>query len=294
MASQLKTIAQIIDIAKISQVLAANNVGGDISKFGKAPDTSIHTKIYMERKAVEFLYDFHPAESYTRRAADYLYALCFPFNKEAEKIQSDLAQDPPTVTGPSDATVAEGATASFTIVVTSALAYTVKWFKDGVLIPGATSTTYSFTAALGDSGSNYNAVVTSVAGSAISVNGLLTVTTVLTGSVYVGDTDYTANLLIGFDNVDYIDTFNIEDGEPLSISLPTSGELGNNRFHVYRYPKAQGLKVTWYNTPVNNGQIPDQAFIDDGDGNMIEIGDYYYIVSRGQISVDVTVPMIFS
>lgn len=289
MASRLKTIPEIIDIAKISQVLAANNVGGDIAKFGKAPDTSIHTKIYMERKAVEFLYEFHPAETYTRAAADYLYALCFPYNKEAEKITENLAQSPPTVAGPSDDTVAEGETASFTVTYTSTLSVTIQWFKDGVLIPGATSATYSFTAALGDSGSNYNAVVTNAAGSAISVNGLLTVTTALIGSVYVGDTNYTANLQMGFDDVAYIDTFNIVDGQPLTINLPTSGDLGNNRNHVYRYPKTQGLKTTWYNTPINNGQVPDQAFID-----ITEIGNYYYIVSRNQISVDVTVPMIFS
>lgn len=289
--AQIKTIAEIILIGKISQVLSANNVGGDTSIFGTAPDKNIHITIYMVRKAVENFYEVDPTGEVTRLVANYLYALCFPYNREAERILSDLEQNPPTVTGPSDQTVADGATASFTIVVTSTLPYTVQWYKNGVLIPGATSLNYSFTAALADSGSNYSAVVSSAAGSAISVNGLLTVTTVLVGSYYVGVTNYFANLSIGFDNVAYLGTFDVAAGEPLSIQLPLAGGLGNNMNHVYKYPKVLGLyDGSWSNTPLNNGPyIPDGVF-----RTILEIGDYYYIVSNDEISVDVTLPMIFN
>jgi hypothetical protein len=291
MASRLKTIPEILDIARISQVLSANNVAGDTSGFGNAPDKSIHAKIYMERKAVEFLYEFSPSSEYTRAAADYLYAMCFPFNKEAEKIIENKQQAPPVVTGPSDLTVADGETASFTIAVTSALSYTIQWYRDGVLIPGATSLTYSFTATTGDNAAVFTAQVINAAGSALSQNGVLTVTTALVGNYYVGDTNYFANLSIGFDNVAYLGTFDIEEGEPLSISLPLAGDLGNNKNHVYRYPKSLGLyDGAWSNTPTNNGpQIPDTAF-----RTILEIGDYYYIVSRDEISVDVNLPMIFN
>lgn len=287
----VKTIPEIIQIAKMSVSIAANKVGNDLCKYGRSPDKNIHIDIYTELMAVEYLYANYPSEEFTRHAANYLYDLCFPYNRQAEVIIDNLSGTAPVVTGPSSLTVADGASASFTIVVVSTTAYTVQWYRDGVIINGATSNTYSFTADTTDSGATFFAVATNAAGSKISATATLTVTTAQVGHYYIGDTNYSANLLIGFDNVVWLGTFDIEEGEPISVDVPSAGDLGNNKNHVYRYPKTLGLyNGAWSSGTLNFGNaIPDQAWIE-----IIEIGDYYYIVSRDQISCDPSQPMIFN
>ena len=94
----------------------------------------------------------------------------------------------------------------------------------------------------------------------------------------------------GTDAITYNGQFNITNAQPLSVTISDpSSTLGNNKYHVYKYPKTQGLKTTWYNTDLNKGSINDQVF-----RSIIEIGNYYYIVSRTSISVDTSVPMIFT
>jgi hypothetical protein len=88
----------------------------------------------------------------------------------------------PSVTqNPSSSTVNSGSTANFTAAATGNPTPTVQWqvsTNDGSLwsdISGATSTTYSFTAASGDNGNQYRAVFTNIVGSATSSAATLTV-----------------------------------------------------------------------------------------------------------------------
>lgn len=292
MATQ-KTIAEIIQIAKISITIASNKVSEDVLRFGKSPDKKIPIRIYRELQSVEYLYLNYPSADSTRSAANYLYDLCWPFNRRAEAIIADLGGDPPVVTGPSNVTVQEGAIASFSITVTSTSAYTTQWYRGVAPIVGATSDTYSFTAVAGDNGADFHAVATNTAGSTTSSTGLLTVTTQIVGSYYIGDTDYFAALNGGTDAITYLGTFNITDGQPIAVVISDpSSTLGNNKFHVYKYPKTQGFKVQWRNNDLNNGTLTgagDQAF-----RNIIEIGNYYYIVSRVQISIITSDGMLFT
>jgi hypothetical protein len=288
MAAQ-KTVPEIIEIAKMSLTIAANKVGQGEASNGKVPDDMIHFKIYMELKAVEYWYSVDATSEYTRRVANYLYALCFPYNKEAEAIQEALAQNPPVVTGPSDLTVTDQATASFTVAVTSALAYTVQWYRNGLQILGATSDTYSFTADYDtDNGADFSAVVTNAAGSTNSTIATLTVQAQTIGHWYIGDTDYFAALSGGTDAITYNDTFDLVEDTQFSITVLNS-LLANNKYHVYKYPSNFATITTWYNTALNNGQIPDQAF-----RAVINIGSWNYIVSRTAISFDNGAAMVFS
>ena len=85
-------------------------------------------------------------------------------------------------TQPSSVTVAPGATASFSVGASGGTApYTYKWYRNGALISGATSATYSLTAQTTDSGAVFNAVVSdssSPVKTATSSNATLTVSTV--------------------------------------------------------------------------------------------------------------------
>jgi hypothetical protein len=69
--------------------------------------------------------------------------------------------------------VTEGDPASFSVTATSATGF--QWRKDGVNIPGATSSTFNIASTvLGDAG-NYSVVVSNMCGNVISSNALLTV-----------------------------------------------------------------------------------------------------------------------
>jgi hypothetical protein len=97
-----------------------------------------------------------------------------------------LEVDAPTViTNPTDVTVAEGDTATFTADATSATPQTVQWQQstDGGTtftdIPGATSNTLTVPdATLAQSGTQYRAVFTNAGGTATTTAATLTVTSV--------------------------------------------------------------------------------------------------------------------
>lgn len=80
----------------------------------------------------------------------------------------------PAITSqPSDQTVCEGTSVSFSVAATG-LGLTYQWRKGTTIINGATSSTYTFTAAKTDFG-NYNVIVTNGCGSVSSNNATLTV-----------------------------------------------------------------------------------------------------------------------
>ncbi|MCU6496452.1 M4 family metallopeptidase [Rugamonas sp. A1-17] len=82
-------------------------------------------------------------------------------------------------TQPSNVTVAAGSTASFSVGASGGTSpYTYKWYRNGAVISGATSATYSLTAQTADNGAVFNAVVSdssSPVKTATSGNATLTV-----------------------------------------------------------------------------------------------------------------------
>lgn len=78
----MPTISEIINIAKVSQYLAANAYANG-GLFGGGRDRLWARKLFNIRKDVEWLYDLDPTEETLISTANYLYALCAPFNGEA-------------------------------------------------------------------------------------------------------------------------------------------------------------------------------------------------------------------
>ena len=79
------TVAQIIDIAKISQYLAQNDVQkGNLFSPRVAPVTP--QVLYLERKAVEWMYDTDPSDTSLYQTSAYLYSLCRGYNLQAQQI----------------------------------------------------------------------------------------------------------------------------------------------------------------------------------------------------------------
>jgi hypothetical protein len=284
----LKSIPTIITRAKISQVLAGNEIAEALVFRGIHPNEGHPMTLYMERKALEKRYAVNPSDETLRYSANYVYSLCGKYGLEADAIVANQGAGAPTVTGPDDDTASVGETASFTIVVTSTLPYSIVWYKNGAVVSGETGLTLSVTAALADNGSEYYAEVTSEAGSTSSDVATLTVTATLTASWYVGDTDYFSALSGGTDAITYGGSINVVAGTPMEFTISTAA-LGNNKYHVYKYPASWGTPTTWSNTTLNNGSVPDQAF-----RAIVSIGSWRYIISRLQISFDTTSSMTFS
>jgi hypothetical protein len=79
------TVAQIIDIGKISQYLAQNDVlKGNLFSPRVAPLTP--QILYLERKAVEWMYNLDPANTSLSQTSKYLYSLCRGYNLQAQQI----------------------------------------------------------------------------------------------------------------------------------------------------------------------------------------------------------------
>ena len=79
------TVAQIINIAKISQYLSQIDIAKG-KMFGRriAPSTPI--VLYNERKAVEWLYDLDPTDGSLVLTSNYLYSLCRGYNLKAQSV----------------------------------------------------------------------------------------------------------------------------------------------------------------------------------------------------------------
>ncbi|MGB9434154.1 MAG: immunoglobulin domain-containing protein [Candidatus Acidiferrum sp.] len=82
----------------------------------------------------------------------------------------------PAISQPANVTVPVGQTATFSVTATGTGTMTYQWYKNGVQISGATSSTYTTPATVaGDSGSVFTVTVTNSAGSATSGPATLTV-----------------------------------------------------------------------------------------------------------------------
>lgn len=79
------TVQQIINIAKISQYLAANDISKG-SLFGKRKIPITPQVLYMERKAVEWMYGIDSTDDSLTMTANYLYSLCRGYNLQASSI----------------------------------------------------------------------------------------------------------------------------------------------------------------------------------------------------------------
>jgi hypothetical protein len=129
-----------------------------------------------------------PTYSFTAQAGDNGKRYHAVFTNTLGSVTSNAAvltvNNAPTITTqPVSQTVSAGQTASFTAAASGNPTPTVQWqvsTNNGSTwsnISGATSTTYSFTAQVGDNGKQYRAAFTNVAGSATTNVAVLTVTT---------------------------------------------------------------------------------------------------------------------
>lgn len=281
-------VSLYLQYGEVCQYLSTLDIATQQAFKGGAINDKYPQILRAVRKPIQWAYDRNPNDPTLNATALYLYQLLGNYRQRAANIINNQAQAKPVITGPTNQSVYVGGTATFSVTVTSSLTVTYQWYLNGVIIPGATSLSYLVTnAQLVQSGGLYSVAATNAAGTTTSNQASLTVSAGLFGSYYYGDTDYTAALQSGNDDVAYLGTFPITTGQPLSITLPSGA--ANNKWQVFRYPTSQSIKAAWFNTALNNGAIPDAVF-----QSVLTIGSFYYIYSRVQLSIDTTQPMVFT
>lgn len=272
----------ILTIAKICEPLSANDIAKNNAFNGGNLTQDINLTIFMVEQNISYLYGLNPNAATYQPAANYLFSL---LGKYALQAQQRLSNIPPTlsITNPSPQTVNVGATATFSVTVTSTQSYTIQWYLNGVIIVGATGLSYSVVnAQLSQSGGLYSATATATTGSVSSNQGLLTVNPPTPQvSWWYGASDPYPLLSIGVDNLAYEITETITHNAPIVITYPTAAE--NNQYTVLKFPVGESAKTIWFNTSLNNGQIPDAIM-----RAIFVIGSFQYVVSRVAMSLDST------
>lgn len=267
------TTPQILQIAQVCEYVTVVDSQKNIVFKGGDINQQQARLIYMERLSVQNRYTLNPSDPTLIATGNYLFSLLrnWPF---AQNILNNIAGGAPTITNPSNQSVAVGGNATFSVAVTSSSAYTIQWFANGVLIPGATGLSYMVSnAQLASSGTLYNAVASNAAGSVSSLTASLTVTSGLVGYFYQGITDYSTALLASNDDVPYQGTFPITTGQPFTVTFPTPGAT---QYIVVKYPSTEPTKVLATNPP---GGI-DATIIPSLPWDITTIGSWKYVFSR--------------
>lgn len=155
---------------------------------------------------------------------------------------------PSITTQPVNATVAPGAAASFTVAATGTPAPQYRWYRNGILIPGATVATYGIpSAAFADDGAKFKAEAFNASGVAASEEVTLTVETkagTLNARV-VNATRITATELVTtpqWDIPDYV----FEKGYAVPTLDETERFLGTHK-HLPDFPSAAEIKARGLN-----------------------------------------------
>lgn len=268
------TIPQCIQIAQISQVLINKDILSANFSTNQFQDKRHPRLLYIARKGLEWYYVYGTNAITLSDIANYVLSLCGKYVQQALNIIGQLAQSPPILSGPFSVSVNVGDNASFIVTVTSTLPVTYQWYLNGVLVPGATNSSFNIlNAQLSDNGDTVYVRVTNSAGTTTSSTAVLTVNAAVIGYFYQGSNDYSGALQAGTDNVPYLGTFTITPGQPLLVSLP---HIGAQEFVVIKYPNTEPTKVQYENPPggFDTGPIPSLPW------DATTITTWKYIFSR--------------
>lgn len=138
MAAQL-TIQQIINIAKVSEYLSANNVANGVLWGARKIPTNPRI-IYMENAALQWMYRTDPTNPTLRLTANYVYSLC-KGNLRAKVVSgggggSISPVNPGTAPSPIEFTVAVSGTpfidGQSTLVLTAFIGFNMLFNRDNI------------------------------------------------------------------------------------------------------------------------------------------------------------------
>lgn len=288
MASEI-SIQTILNIGDLSSVLASVANQKNTLFKGATLDPMLPRTIARVKRSIALRFSANPSDSTLRGTAEYLLQLCGPFALQSKTILNNLSGSLPVITGPSNQSGLSGFTATFSVSVAGTGPFTYQWFRNSVLVPGATSASLSVpNAQLSDTGATFFVQVTNAAGTQTSGTATLTVTASITGFfTFSPAVDFYPILLTNSDPFSYGTSYTITHNAPIVITLP--GAMPANQFMLAKVPIGESVKTIWNNTVINNGTIPDIAF-----ESIVQFGGFTYYASRNQISMDITQPLTLS
>lgn len=276
------TIQQLLNIGDLSSVLASVDNGKNIFFKGAVLDPMLPRTIVRVKRSLALRYSANPSDTTLRKVGEYLLQLCGPYALQAENILNNLTGSLPVISGPTNQSVLVGGNAVFSVSVASSTSISYQWYANGVLIPGAISSSYTVNnAQLTQSGNTYFVVATNAAGSLTSNTATLTVTASLQGFLYYTNIDPGPTLRGSSDPFTYQETFAITNGQPWVMSVPVAATP--NQFIVVKGPIGQSIKTQWNNGGINSGFIPDINWQTE-----IAFGGMQYYYTRQSISLDPT------
>ena len=293
----IDTNIDIINVAKVAKYLSAYDEANNTAIKGGTIQGSLSKTLFTTIEDFEWAIANGVTNASIAGTANYLVWLSGSYIVKAKSIingafPSVLLGTLPIITlQPVSGNVANTATITLTITATGYAPITYQWQKYvgsvWVNISGATAATFTKTNAdLIDIG-QYRAVATNQYGSATSNAANITVSTAITAFYYYGSTNPYPALSGGSDVLTYQVSQAIAHNQPITLTLPSAGQ--SNMYGVVKVPIGELLKTAWYNTPINNGQIPDAIWYDK-----ITIGLYDYYVTRTAYTYVATSPLIFS
>lgn len=284
----LLPISTILQIADIGQYLAANDIsqGKKLKSGFLAPP--LHIQIFNAKTVVRWIYNLNPSDASLIQTANYLFQLLGSYAITVQNILNNVAGGVATISNPANVSINVGQSATFSVTVSSTSPYTISWYRNGIIIPGANGLSYTLSnAQLSDSTSTFFAVATNSTGPISSGVAILTVTAIITGYLYYSPNNPGPTLLLNSDPFSYQINSVITHNQPVSIPLTVAA--ASNQFLVVKVPSTESAKINWANTTFNFGTIPDFVF-----AAMITFGGWDYYYTKQLISMDSTQPLVLS
>lgn len=193
------------------------------------------------------------------------------------------------VSQPAGASRNVGQSVTFSVGVLGTPPFTYQWYKNGVAISGATSSTYTIGTLIGGDAGTYYVIVADTFGNSVqSANAVLAVNTpVVPLTAFCGwfDTDPFAALQVS-DGLTYQNSVSFTNGGNISANFRNAPA---DRWLVLKFPATQADFTVWSNSSFNFGVIPDQVF-----RAIFTTGSFKYVVSRTPVSFDPQQNTLFS
>lgn len=287
MASELP-VQTILNIGDLSSVLSSVANQKNTLFKGATLDPMLPRTIARVKRSLALQFSANPSGQTIRSVAEYLLQLCGPFALQSQTVLNNLSGSLPAITGPANQTGLVGFTAVFSVSVASATTVFYQWYRDGILISGATNSSYTLTnAQLSDSGSTFFVTATNSAGQQVSSTATLTVTASIVGFLYYNASDPGPTLQGGDDPFTYQQSYTITHNASISVPIPSGATP--NMYLVFKIPDTESAKNTWFSTVLNNGSIPDSVF-----QSPTTFGGFTYYYTRVAATFDSPTPLILS
>lgn len=281
-------IASWLEWGKISQFLRSDQEQTRAAFSGGGPDNFYDVLLAVVNNSVQQQFANNNNDPNLIITGTYLIALIGKYQIPARQIIANLAQQLPTFTGPANESTLVGEPVTFTITPTGGTPpVTYQWYRNGIPIAGATSTTYTISdPQLTDSGAVFRVQATNGAG-ATSNEATLTVTAALEGFMYYSPIDPGPTLQANSDPFDYQVTFGITHDQPFVITVPSAATP--NMYLVIKAVDTESIKTLWTNGTFNSGNIPDAIFQTE-----LQFGGMTYYYTRVATTLDATQTLTLS